>query len=243
MITFIEQYPYVLAFVLGIIPALVWLWFWLKEDRHPESPKMITLSFLGGMLAVFLVLPLQRIVCTYASCDSTTSNVSVPTFALLSAIEEIFKFGVVYFIALRNKKVTDEPVDDIIYLIISALGFVAIENALFLVDSIHIGDFVGTIITGNLRFVGASLLHIIASGTIGVFLALAFYKPRMQKILFATSGVILAIVLHTTFNLFIIQETAGNIFLVFGGVWLGIVLLLLAFEKVKGIEEPVQLKH
>ena len=54
---FLQQYPFILAFILGLIPALVWLWFWLKEDIHPEPAKMITLSFIGGMVAVLFVLP------------------------------------------------------------------------------------------------------------------------------------------------------------------------------------------
>ncbi len=236
MISFIETYPYILAFILGLIPALVWLWFWLKEDRHPEPAKMITLSFLGGMIAVFLVLPLQRFVCSQFFCDSTVGSVSPWTFLLLAGLEELFKFTAVYFIALRNKKITDEPVDDIIYLIISALGFVAMENTLFLIDTIHVGDFVGTIITGNLRFVGASLVHIVSSGMVGVCMALAFYKGKWRKRLSTVFGLILATALHTLFNLFIIQETGGNIFLVFAGVWIGIIVLLLAFEKVKNTQ-------
>ncbi len=61
-ISFVETYPLVVAPILGIVPALLWLWFWLKEDVHPEPLKMITLSFLGGMVAVVLVLPFQQLV-------------------------------------------------------------------------------------------------------------------------------------------------------------------------------------
>ncbi len=229
MLDFLEKYPYILAFILGLIPALIWLWFWLKEDLHPEPAKMITLSFLGGMLAVAFVLPLQKLVYDYIQNEATLS------FVLWAAIEEIFKFLLVYFIALRNR-VNDEPVDNIIYLIISALGFVTMENTLFLLDPIKNGDFLGTIINGNMRFIGASLLHIISSGTIGIAMGLAYYKSRARKIEATISGLILAIVLHTTFNLLIINEVSGNIFFVFGMVWVGIIFLLLLFEKVKSIQ-------
>ena len=227
ILSFIKNYPFILAFLLGLLPALIWLWFWLKEDRHPEPLKMITLSFLGGMLAVLFVLPLQKVIYDYIKGEYVLS------FTLWAAIEELFKFIIVYFIALRNKKVTDEPVDNIIYLIISALGFVTLENTLFLIDPIKTGDILGTIINGNLRFVGASLLHIMSSATIGIFIALAFYKNSLEKKLYLISGIISAIVLHSAFNLFIINQKGGNIFLIFGIVWTGIVLLLLLFEKVK----------
>ena len=228
MLSFLETYPFILAFILGIIPALIWLWFWLKEDIHHEPAKMITLSFLGGMVAVFVALPLEKMV--YYSWGSQ----AVLPFILLAAIEEICKFGFVYFIALRNK-CTDEPVDDIIYLIIAALGFVTMENTLFLIPTIHSGNIVNTIVHDNLRFIGASLLHIMSSATIGVCIAMSYYKARSEKILLALFGVIIATILHTCFNLLIINGTEANIFLIFGMVWLGIVVLLLLFERVKHI--------
>ncbi len=233
MLTFIKHYPYILSFLLGLIPALLWLWFWLKEDRHPESHKMITLSFLGGMVAVLLVLPLQRFVCGHLTCDVGASSPNMFVFALLAALEELFKFGTVYVIALRNKA-NDEPVDNMIYLIISALGFVAMENTFFLVNLVQNADFVGTIITGNLRFVGASLLHIMSSATIGLFLAMSFYKSKFEKSVSLGVGIVCAITLHTTFNLFIIREP--NVFLVFWAVWAGIIILLLGFEKIKNMQ-------
>lgn len=188
---------------------------------------MITLSFVGGMLAVIFVLPFQQVVYSYVGEQNLTA------FTLWAILEEVFKFGFVYFIALRNKA-ADEPIDDIIYLIVSALGFVTAENTLFLVGPIQSGDIFGTIINSNLRFVGASLLHIISSATIGISMALAFYKTARQKGLYLVFGMILAIVLHTVFNLFIINGVT-NIFFVFGTVWVGIILLLLFFEKVKRI--------
>ncbi len=222
----LQNYPFIIAFILGLIPALIWLWFWLKEDIHPEQAKMLTLAFMGGMIAVLFVLPIQKLVYDHLLQYTFIS------FTLWAGIEEITKFGFVYYIALR-KKIVDEPVDDMIYLIVSALGFVTFENTLFLSTLLKEGDFVNTIINGNMRFIGASLIHIMSSAIIGTMLGLAFYKTKVQKIFYTIIGIIIAIALHTSFNLFIISRAPGNIFLVFGGVWFGIVILLLLFEKIK----------
>jgi protease PrsW len=227
---FITTYFFIFAFLLGIIPALIWLWFWLKEDRHPEPAKMITLSFLGGMVAVFLALMVQQNTLLYVQDNQALA------FTVFAAIEELSKFAMVYFIALINKALDDEPVDNIIYLVISALGFVAMENTLFLIDPVRSGDFTNTIITGNMRFIGASLIHIISSGTIGIFMGLSFYKDVSWKRIYLILGILLAIVLHTSFNLLIINVPEGKILLVFGIVWIGIMALLLLFEKVKHIK-------
>jgi RsiW-degrading membrane proteinase PrsW (M82 family) len=226
----ITKYPFILAFLLGLIPALIWLWFWLKEDLHPEPAKMVTLSFLGGMLAVVVVLPIQQFIYPYIIGKDTI------LFTVFAGLEELFKFAFVYFIALRNRIIDDEPVDNIIYLVISALGFVALENTLFLLDPIRNGDILKTIITGNMRFIGASLIHIISSGTIGIFIGLSFYKNLFQKKIYLIAGFILAVVLHTSFNLLIINVPEGKILLIFGIVWIGIITLLLLFEKVKHLK-------
>lgn len=229
-ISFIKEYPLSVSPFLGVIPALIWLWFWLKEDIHPEPAKMLTLSFLGGMVAVILVLPLQQMI-----LDNFRDQTSL-SFFLWAVLEETFKFGMVYFIALR-RRVNDEPVDSIIYLIVSALGFVALENTLFLTNQVQAGDFFGVFITGNLRFVGASLLHIMASSTVGICMALSFYKNQFQKYLYIFVGLIIATILHYSFNIYIMNDTTSNVLLIFGAVWIGIIVLLLGFEKVKHIQK------
>ena len=50
-----------LAFLGGTIPAVLWLLFWLREDREdPEPLRFLVLTFIAGMLAVILVLPIEK---------------------------------------------------------------------------------------------------------------------------------------------------------------------------------------
>ena len=54
-----------LAFLGGTIPAVLWLLFWLSEDREdPEPTLLLVLTFISGMLAVVLVLPIQKYIST-----------------------------------------------------------------------------------------------------------------------------------------------------------------------------------
>ncbi len=232
ILDFIEKYPFVLSFLLGLIPALVWIWFWLKEDAHPEPAKNLTLSFVGGMASVIFVLPVQTVVYNHFSENLNLS------FLLWAAIEEIAKFIFVYFLALRRKE-NDEPMDDIIYLIVGALGFTTLENTLFLIDPISNGDIISSIINQNMRFIGASLTHVISSATIGICMGLTFYSSKLRKSLYTFFGLVMAILLHTSFNLFIINQAEGSIFFVFGMVWVCIIVLLLLIEKVKNVTDKV----
>ena len=83
---FLQQYPFILAFILGFVPALVWLWFWLTEDRdHPEPKRMIALAFFVGCLTVLLVLPFQKVAFqTIAS--------GLPLIIALAIIEDFYDY-------------------------------------------------------------------------------------------------------------------------------------------------------
>jgi RsiW-degrading membrane proteinase PrsW (M82 family) len=225
------------ALVAGILPALLWLWFWLKEDNlHPEPKLLIILSFLGGMLTVALVLPLQKLTLNLLD-GSTLPYVNELRYTIWAGIEEILKLLVVYFIALRSKFL-DEPVDAMIYLITAALGFAALENTFFILKPLETGNMIQAFISGNLRFMGATLLHVVASATIGFCISLAFYKPTWVKKISLFLGVILATTLHTAFNLFIIESSGMDTFKVFASVWVGVIFLMLFFEKARSIDSP-----
>jgi RsiW-degrading membrane proteinase PrsW (M82 family) len=211
------------AFLGGLLPALLWLVFWQLEDHcDPEPKKLIILSFVAGMVVVPLVLPFQHIVQSYLP------TISALTFFLWAAIEELFKFAAAWIVILRNRAV-DEPIDAIVYMITVSLGFAALENTLFLLrpDS-PVNDL---LLTGSQRFIGSTLLHTLASATIGIALALAFYKSKKKRTIYLTGGIALAIALHTLFNVIIMS--GGNGFAAFLFVWIGVIVVLLFFERLK----------
>jgi RsiW-degrading membrane proteinase PrsW (M82 family) len=118
-------------------------------------------------------------------------------------------------------------------MITAGLGFAALENSLFLFDLVKSGDsLVNIVLTGNMRFLGASVLHIISSGIIGVFIALSYYKKKEIKKRYLLSGLILAITLHSIFNSFIIRSD-GFTLVAFAMSWLVALFLILYVEKIK----------
>src|SRR5690606_26034241 len=149
---------------------------------NPEPYLLIALAFIGGMMVVPLVLPLQKYV-----CDLYNAGICQPaTFNLVFMwviIEEVLKYAAALIMILWNKAV-DEPIDVIIYMIAIALGFSALENALFIFNPLTLGDYVNSAHTGFFRFLGPSLLHVLASGTVGAALALAFFKPKKTQMLY-----------------------------------------------------------
>lgn len=220
--------PVVAALAGGLFPALAWLWFWRREDSaHPEPRKLIALAFLAGMVTVAIVIPIQQFVKPLFA--STTI-----VFTLWSAIEEIMKYLAARFTVLRRRE-DDEPIDPVIYMVTVALGFAAAENTLFLLSPLSGDTLLQTVLTGNLRFVGATLLHVLSSAAIGVMLGLSFYKSRATRRLYAFYGVILATLLHSAFNFFILNTPEDYLLRTFGFVWIGLVALLAVLEYIKRI--------
>jgi RsiW-degrading membrane proteinase PrsW (M82 family) len=188
--------------------------------------------FIGGGVIVALVLPIQQL--------ALSINSDTVLYTVLAGIEEILKFGVAFFIAFKSKDM-DEPIDVMIYMITVALGFSAVENTLYSLKALGESGLTVALINTNLRFVGASLVHVVSSSVIGLCLALVFYKKLSTKIIFTFVGLILSIVLHTSFNLAIINTTALSTLKVFAWVWCAVVILIILFEEIKAIKpSPVK---
>lgn len=214
------------AFLGGILPALVWLYFLIKEDtRCPEPRSLILLAVLAGMLAVPLVLPLERIAVLMLPAG-------LPVIIAWAAIEETAKYLLAAIIVLWRPAV-NESVDLVIYMMTVALGFAALENALFLIGPISGGHVLEGFLTGNLRFIGSTLLHVVASSAIGFALGFSFLKKRTIRTVYATVGLILAISLHALFNFLIIDGSGSYTLFAFFVVWSGAVIFFALFELLK----------
>lgn len=224
------------ALMGGIFPALLWLWFWLKQDRlHPEPRRLIILTFFAGMAVVALALPAEQI--TYYFLKKLNLATIGGGFLLLfiwALVEEISKYLAAKKTAL-NRKEFDEPVDALIYLITAALGFAALENVIFLAQVFTSHGFLSGIVTGNLRFVGATVVHILGSAAVGSSIAFSFFHKEKyyRNVLF---GLIFATLLHALFNYFIIKSNGEGMLRVFVPFWFLIIVLLMVFEKVKSLK-------
>lgn len=243
------------ALLGGILPAIVWLTFWLKQDKKKPEPKiMIIIAFIGGIVAVFGSLYLEKI-CAEINIKSLLSDdlfkpvlnwledISIQEKIQLNRlliviffaplIEEFLKFIMAYFTVLKSKE-DDEPIDPMIYMITVALGFAAVENMLFLLDPITKGQLTTSILTGNMRFIGATLLHTVSSVTVGIFISFNFFDRRMSKIAWTTIGLICAIITHMLFNFFMVGNARESL-MALEIIWIAVIIVLLAFEKIKKI--------
>lgn len=164
---------------------------------------------------------------------------SVVFFLWAAFIEEVVKFLVVRFVVLHNAEF-DEPLDAMIYMISAAMGFAAVENILILFQAIPNGA-EAAIQIWLLRFVGATLLHAVASATFGYFLALSWFYNRQSGKLIAL-GLGLATIMHLIFNVILLGSKGqpegflfSTMFLIFMA---GIITFLFTKLKKRELVDP-----
>ncbi len=196
--------------IIGVVPAILWLTFFLVEEKRKkyEPRTAIAWLFITGVFAALTAFDLQTLIKNYVFSPhaiDVRSPIGLISFAF---VEEIVKFLFVYF-TVRKSKYFDEPLDAMLDMITGAMGFAAFENILFIISS---GPSIAEVTI--FRFIGALLLHAIASGFIGYYWA-------KRKILL---GIILAGTLHSIFNAIVLYSEHGIVlapfFLVFASFFL-----------------------
>jgi RsiW-degrading membrane proteinase PrsW (M82 family) len=180
---------FAVVFLFAFLPSIIWLIFFLKEDRHPEPKRLLFLVFCAGALASVPVLLLQF---------GFQKFVGEPLHAFLimifglALIEEVFKFFAAY-VSVRKEPAFDEPVDAMIYAVVAALGFATVENLFIMGDKMQlltVNNLILSVSTLGFRFIGATLLHTLASAFAG------YYWARKKIIL----GLGVATLSHFVFN-------------------------------------------
>lgn len=217
------------ALLVGLIPSLLWLVFWLREDStHSEPRALLAGCFLAGMLMTLLSIPIEQWLAGHAATESLK-------YTLWAMTEEVLKFAAVAIVAL-NTRWNDEPVDAMIYCIAVALGFAALENTLFVMNPLTHDGLAASIIHGNLRSIGATLVHVVSSATIGFALGFNFYHNKIVKFFAWLAALLAAIAVHASFNISIVHAGATDTLRTFGWIWGAVVIMIILFEEVKAVQ-------
>jgi len=217
-----------ILYLFGFLPSIIWLLFYLRKDIHPESNEQILKVFFYGIIVGFCAIVIEIMF-----KEILTPKSVLYIFIGGAFVEEYLKYLVIKFEILKNPEL-DEPFDIMLYMIISALGFAALENILILCQYHPFLELLETLNITTWRFLTATFLHTLCSGILGYFLALSFLNLKNQKKLFLT-GLFLASVLHGFYNLFIIRGNGGVLILVLPITALFVLICCKKLKKIKGI--------
>jgi len=211
--------------ILSLVPALLWLTFFYRQDRLEPEPKgmVVEVFILGGLLAAAIGIPLV----------DNVFHVSTWLFSgfwvnLLGAIlvigfsQEFLKYAAVRF-SIYPSSEFDERTDGIIYATAAGLGFATVLNINFVVSSggVNLG-------MGAVRIVLTALAQASFAGITGYFLAKdkLDHKPAW----WVPVGISLAAVLNGLFNYLwgVLKRTgmttSGGVLGSWGGLALAVII-------------------
>lgn len=194
--------PSLLFIALGVLPSLIWLSIYIKEDDRPEPNRFILKTFFLGALFAPVAAGIEFLLVNGVRTVGWPDYVInfLIFFVFIGLTEEYCKYLAVRLGVLKNP-VFDEPTDAMIYLIVSGLGFAALENTLAL---FHFVATTSTDLTGQaleiiiLRFLSSTLLHVLASAVVGYYLAR--YEFFTKKGITLLKGLLIAALLHGAYN-------------------------------------------
>lgn len=200
------MFAFLLTLVLSFVPAFVYamIVYWL--DRFEKEPKRLLVgAFLWGALvatigAVIATSFLEGGVLAITGDELLADTAGTTIFAPL--VEESLKGFAVLLIWLFFPEEFDSPLDGMVYGAITALGFAATENVLYLYFLGYQEDgFAGLISLFVLRVILGGWGHAVYTAFIGLGLALARLSPNMLvRILAPFVGWLIAVFLHALHN-------------------------------------------
>ena len=200
-----DLYTYIIYLIFALTPAALWMFFYFKKDAHPEPKRMIFKVFILGILAACLAA-IFEVSFKKIFPDKSFLTVILESFFLIALVEELVKYLVVR-IYVFNSPELDEPLDVMLYMVVSALGFATLENVVLFFGANSPYDIGAALSFAALRFLGAVFLHTLTSGTLGFFVALSICSQKNKKLLFFT-GFFLAVIFHGFYNI-VITESSG----------------------------------
>lgn len=199
------DYFFILYILFGVSPSLLWLGYYMRKDVHPESKRMVLKVFLWGAVITvptFLAQIFFAYILNESGVLGAVANM-LYFFIIVALTEEFFKYAIVKIKITKNPE-NDEPLDAMLYMVIGALGFAAVENVIYLMlpsYRMSFNDVLNrTVVLSIVRCLGSTFLHSLTSGLAGYFLALSFRETR-KKFWYIICGLALATISHGAYNL------------------------------------------
>lgn len=210
------------AFFFGFVPMLLFAAFVNWLDRYEKEPKVLLgAAFVwgvviagGGAYILNTVFGIGIYVLTgsESAADFGTTSIVAPI------IEEALKGLAVGVVFLLFRKEFDSILDGVVYGAITAMGFAAIENVLYIYrNGFQQGGWEGFWILVVVRVVLVGWMHPFFTAFTGIGFAVARMSRNMLvKIIAVPAGYVVAVLTHSFHNTF------GSLVGGEGGFFLGI---------------------
>ncbi len=215
-----------LLIILSILPAVILLWYFDKQDVGRKEPrrlkwKIFRWGLLATLFAFLIEIAVDGVWLSYFDPYSWI-YIFLTSFITAGLVEEALKLWVVKTHIYENKHF-NEIMDGISYTIIASMGFATMENILYVVQ--------GGYIVAIIRALLAVPAHALFSGIMGYYIGKSRFIPEKRlrtKTIY--KGLILAIFYHGLYDFLLLS---GNIIMIILVVPLMIVMGMHLLVKIR----------
>jgi len=218
-----------IAALAAVVPAFLWMFFFYKSDRYaPEPKKLVARTFLvGAIVGAAMVFSLKEL----------PFHLSMLTLSVFVAplTEETAKFLCVRWTVYERKEF-DEPIDGMVYATAAALGFAAVENIIYVLNSMAAGGAAAGVMVLAGRSVLSVPAHALFASLWGLALGWQKKKKTSKSSILVAAALLGGMVLHGLFNYLTSENLFGGLvfLLVFAFAWRGVFLLIRGALKSNG---------
>jgi RsiW-degrading membrane proteinase PrsW (M82 family) len=198
---------FLIAVALSFIPAFVYAWVVYWIDRYEKEPlPLLGGVFLWGAIVATLGALIASIILEVGVLLVTGSEVLADitgTTVIAPLVEESLKGFAVLIVFVVFRREFDSILDGIVYAGITALGFAATENVLYLYFQGYAegGGMEGLLTLFFLRVILGGWNHAVYTACIGIGLAVARFSHKATVKLFAPIiGWFMAVTIHGIHN-------------------------------------------
>lgn len=196
------------AFFFGFVPMFVFATFVYWLDRYEKEPKLLLgAAFIWGVViaggGAFILntavgMGVYSLTGSVNAADFSTTSIAAPI------IEEALKGMAVLVVFLIFRKEFDSVLDGVVYGAITAMGFAAIENVLYIYrNGFQDGGWEGFWMLVFVRVFLVGWMHPFFTAFTGIGLAVARTNRNMLvKIIAVPAGYTVAVLLHAFHNTF-----------------------------------------
>jgi len=191
-----------LSFMVSSVPILLYIWFIWWLDHHDREPLLlIVVAFFWGAVASILIsLFVEFFLSIPLLLFPRAFQQSIDYVIFAPPVEELSK-SLILFLLLFHKRF-NRVLDGLIYGAVVGFGFAASENILYYVSTYFtegVGIWVMVVI---LRTLFTTVAHALFTSITGAGVALMkFSRQKWMRFIFPPLALLMAIVLHSLFNL------------------------------------------
>lgn len=181
----------------SLAPVFIILFYIYFRDKYEKEPLgLLFKALLAGMVTVVPILFVERFLMNIMPSMGKVPEALYHAFILAGTTEELFKFLALYLLVWKSPSF-NEKFDGIVYAVFVSLGFAAIENVMYVVQSGYQ--------TALVRALTAVPAHALFGITMGYYLGIARMYEELRGA-YLRKAILVPILLHGLYDFILMVE-------------------------------------